>query len=350
MNNTRTILAADIGGTKSIFAIYLYEKGLVKIHSHKYKSKMFSSFESMIETYLDSLPKDVEHPDTACIALAGPVENGFCKLTNLGWEINKQELINRTNITNIEIINDFSVLIYGLPHLEKSQYVELQADKFKNGIRSRVAIVGAGTGLGIARGLITDENIISIPSEGGHTEFSPSTLTEWDIYNWIKKDMKLSRVSKERVVSGTGLGNIAKWRLSLPDAKGHPLKNICDTSTEHMKPFNKDFPAIVSEEANKGDSVMKEVINIWLHAYGSAAGDIALHELCTGGLWIAGGTASKQLPGLKSKVFIEAFRNKGRFNKFLKKIRVCAITDNEVGLFSAGCKAKHLVKSNEKMN
>ena len=45
---------------------------------------------------------------------------------------------------------------------------------------------------------------------------------------------------------------------------------------------------------------MGRALELWLAAYGSAAGDLALQELCTGGLWIGGGTAAKQLPGLQS--------------------------------------------------
>ena len=40
---------------------------------------------------------------------------------------------------------------------------------------------------------------------------------------------------------------------------------------------------------------MIEVERIWLDAYASLLGDIALQELCFGGLWISGGTASKHL-------------------------------------------------------
>ena len=38
---------------------------------------------------------------------------------------------------------------------------------------------------------------------------------------------------------------------------------------------------------------MIEVERIWLGAYASLLGDIALQELCFGGLWISGGTAPK---------------------------------------------------------
>ena len=85
---------------------------------------------------------------------------------------------------------------------------------------------------------------------------------------------------------------------------------------------------------------MSEAIQIWLSAYGSAAGDLALQELCDGGLWIAGGTASKHLEGLKSKTFLEAFKNKGRFKPYLEKLPIMAVIDPEACLFSAACRAR----------
>ena len=84
---------------------------------------------------------------------------------------------------------------------------------------------------------------------------------------------------------------------------------------------------------------MKEALDIWLNAYGSAAGDLALQELCSEGLWIGGGSSGKNIPGLKSSTFLQAFTEKGRFKSFLEKIPVFAFTDPEVGLFSAGCRA-----------
>ena len=74
-----------------------------------------------------------------------------------------------------------------------------------------VAILGAGTGLGMARGIKSQEGIKPLPSEGGHCEFSARSSKEWDLSQWLKNDLNLERLSMERVISGTGLGYIAKW-------------------------------------------------------------------------------------------------------------------------------------------
>ena len=94
----------------------------------------------------------------------------------------------------------------------------------------------------------------------------------------------------ERIVSGTGLGHIATWLLQHPDTKAHPLQRVAEAWRMNK---SSDLPAQVSMAAAQGDPLMQRAQTIWLSAYGSAAGDLALQELCTGGLWVGGGTAAK---------------------------------------------------------
>ena len=90
---------------------------------------------------------------------------------------------------------------------------------------------------------------------------------------------------------------------------------------------------------------MSEALQLWLNAYGAAAGDLALQELCSGGLWVGGGTAAKQLQGLRSSWFLESMRDKGRFRDFICGLQVSAVIDPQAGLFSAACRARMLAES-----
>ena len=90
---------------------------------------------------------------------------------------------------------------------------------------------------------------------------------------------------------------------------------------------------------------MQRALQLWLGAYGSAAGDLALQELCTGGLRVGGGTASKQLKGLQSASFLNAMRDKGRFRELIEGMKVTAVIDPDAGLFSAACRARMLAES-----
>tara|TARA_B100000965_G_scaffold406501_1_gene445754 strand:+ start:737 stop:1780 length:1044 start_codon:yes stop_codon:yes gene_type:complete len=344
------LLVGDLGGTKTILAIYSNEKYPKKLFNRYYISSKWKSFYSIFEDFIKQLPSQISFPEYCCIGVAGPIKNKKVNITNLGWDIDTNKLSLMAKINNIELINDFSVLIYGIPFLKKNQYEVIQGniDFQSKGKTQIVATIGAGTGLGISRGLITSSSISVLPSEGGHREFAPRTEEEWELVKWLKKRLNLQRISIERIVSGTGLGMIARWKLDDPFQANHPLQSILkaiDNNNSDML----DLPAMVCEEANNRDKLMSEALQLWLSAYGSAAGDLALQELCSAGLWIAGGTAVKNLNGIKSSNFLDAFSNKGRFQSYLKEIPLIVLKDPEATLFCSACRAHLIAGSNEKL-
>ena len=344
------LLAGDLGGTKTILAVYSNENYPKQLFQKYYISSEWSSFYSIFEDFIKQLPDHISLPEYGCIGVAGPINNHKVKITNLGWDIETEKLSLLSKINNIELINDFSVLIYGIPFFKNNQYEVIQGKlnyEYKNN-QKLVAIIGAGTGLGMSRGVITPERISIFPSEGGHREFSPRTEDEWELVKWLKKKLNLQRISIERIVSGSGLGMIARWKLNDPNERNHPLQNVLKKiDSDHSTIV--DFPALVWEKANNKDKLMSEALQLWLNAYGSAAGDLALQELCSSGLWIAGGTAVKNLNGIKSSNFLDAFSNKGRFQAYLKEIPLIVLKDPEATLFSSACRAHLIAESNERL-
>jgi len=205
-------------------------------------------------------------------------------------------------------------------------------------------IVGAGTGLGIARGIISGKKVKVLASEGGHVEFSPKSKLEWELKTWLKNYLNIERISCERIISGTGLSRIAEWRLSKPDASNHPLQKYLK-EIKNFDAVSKELPEKICKLSKDGDQLMIEIERIWLGAYASLLGDIALQELCLGGLWISGGTAPKHFKNFKSDLFMKHFLDKGRLKDILKTIPIKVILDEEFGLFSAACRAKMLLKT-----
>ena len=243
------------------------------------------------------------------------------------------------------VINDFAVQIYGIPFLKKNQYSTIQNGSQSEGTNNDLhAIVGAGTGLGIARCLISGNKVKVLASEGGHVEYSPKSELEWDLKTWLKNSLNIERISCERIISGTGLSRIAEWRLSKPDAQNHPLQKYLK-KIKNFDAARKELPEKICNLSEEGDKLMIEVESIWLGAYASLLGDVALQELCFGGLWISGGTASKHFKNFKSDLFMKQFFDKGRFKDILKTIPMKVILDEEFGLFSAACRAKMLLKT-----
>ena len=350
----KTFLAGDLGGTKTLLALYSEsDQGLQKDHARRYASAEWSDLESMLGDFLETLPPGLSKPETSCIAVAGPVHNRTAKLTNLPWSMSEDSLRQASGLERLELVNDFAVLIHGLSHFKASQQVVLQNGSGRNTPApaghdgGAVAILGAGTGLGMARGLPVTGGWLAWPSEGGHREFAPRTEDEWQLAQWMRSDLELDRLSIERVVSGTGLGHVMCWMLSTHNNADHPLQGKAKAwktlPADH--PEHQDLPAHTSKAAGAGDQLAQAAMTLWLGAYGSAAGDLALQELCVGGLWIGGGTAEKVIDGLRSSQFLEPLRRKGRFMPLIESLTIRAVTDPEAGLFSAACRARDLAES-----
>jgi glucokinase len=332
-----TLLAGDIGGTKTLLALYQSTgQELNLLAQERYSSADWDDLTPMVKRFLKTasagLPDGVAQPAAACLAVAGPVQQGKARLTNLPWLLDANQLAAATGIARLELVNDFSVLIYGLPHLQLDQQASI-----RTGNRDSTApllVLGAGTGLGVAFGIPTAKGMQAIASEAGHGEFAARSQDEWLLRQWLLSDQNLERLSIERVVSGTGLGEVARWLLQLHHPHGdHPLQTLAAA----------DLPAAVAAAALAGDPLAGKALDLWLRAYGGVAGDLALAGLCRGGVWLAGGTAGKLLGALQDGRFVQAFQAKGRLALVLESVPITAVTDPAIGQFSAACRARMLL-------
>ena len=340
-----TLLAGDIGGTKTLLALYRLEIGgqLSLVRSERYPSGDWPDLAPMVQAFLADSPQagagDAK-PAAACFAVAGPVQGGKARLTNLPWQLEAAGLAQATGIPAVELENDFAVLIYGLPHLAPHQQASIRSGQPDGG--EPLLVLGAGTGLGVAWGVPTAVGLKAMASEGAHAEFAPRTDQEWALKQWLAAELGLERVSIERVVSGTGLGHVACWLLSSRDPTGqHPLAAV--QQAWQKGEAGADLPAAVAQAAIAGEPLAHEALELWLGAYGSVTGDLALAGLSRGGIWLAGGTAGKLLDQLRSPAFLDAFLAKGRLRPALETMPITAVIDPAIGQFSAACRARMLL-------
>ena len=115
-------LACDLGGTKVLLGIFEKEinnNSPKLIFKKKYISSDWSSFELILEDFLKKECKNINHPSSACFAVAGPLSNNNAKIINLSWNISGDVLQRKFNFKSCELINDFAVQIYGIPFLKK---------------------------------------------------------------------------------------------------------------------------------------------------------------------------------------------------------------------------------------
>lgn len=283
-------------------------------------------------------------PDRACFGIAGPVVNNTSELTNLGWSLDAKRLEKELAIASVTLINDFAAVGYGVLGLTQEDLHTLQPGKPDP--NAPIAIIGAGTGLG--EGFVIPQpggDYQVFGSEGSHADFAPRSTLEFQLLNYLLEKNQLSRVSVERVVSGMGIVSIYQFLRHLdPSKESSTLKEIHSTWEQEMGTKDKtvDLAAEVSKAAMKGgDYLCEQTMKMFVEAYGSEAGNLALKLLPYGGLYIAGGITAKILPIIEDGNFIKAFISKGRVSPLVKNVPVYVVLNPKVGLIGAAlCAAK----------
>jgi glucokinase len=92
----------------------------------------------------------------------------------------------------------------------------------------------------------------------------------------------------------------------------------------------------ISERAlDSSDALAVQALDVFVSAYGSFAGNMALTTLARGGVYVAGGIAPKIARKLEDGTFVRAFNSKGRFRALLETIPVRVVMNPGVGLLGA---------------
>ena len=108
-NINKIILVADVGGTNTRIA--LARNGSIDSTSIKrYANREFDSLHAVIKQYCETL--SVDQISASCVAIAGPVENGTGRLTNLKWAMDQTGLKQVTGAETVKIINDLQAQAY----------------------------------------------------------------------------------------------------------------------------------------------------------------------------------------------------------------------------------------------
>jgi glucokinase len=97
-----------------------------------------------------------------------------------------------------------------------------------------------------------------------------------------------------------------------------------------------DPAEVISRHGLAGtDRLSVKTLELFARAYGTAAGNLALTVLASGGVYVAGGIAPKLVRRLASGGFIEAFRDKGRLSDVVASMPVRVILTDDVALYGA---------------
>lgn len=322
------ILAGDIGGTKTLIAVYERgsTEGLRLAREASFPSRSFPSLEAILKEFLHG-----ESIDAACFGVAGAVIDGKCHTTNLPWQLDEIDLTKAVSSKRVKLLNDLEAAAYGMLFLNLHE-IDCLNQGFLPRRHGNIAVIAAGTGLGEAFLYWDGRNHHPLASEGGHTDFAPRTDQEIALLQYLRGRFN-GHVSYERILSGPGFENIY---LFLRDSGTAPESSSVAAELATAQKNHADPSPIITQHALQGtDPLSVATLDLFCEIYGAAAGNLALLSVSIGGVFIGGGIAPKILPALKKPGFMRAFTDKGRFHDLVQSIPVYVALNPHTGLQGA---------------
>ena len=295
------VLLGDIGGTNARLAL---ATDLVLGPITSFEVSRFSRFTDVVDLFLreDRHRSGLRH---ALFSIAAPIHGERCVLTNSPWVIDVIELRAAFGVQS-QLLNDFAAVSHSLPLLSPADLAKIgggAADKM-----SPMAVLGPGTGLGVACLIGWTDKPVVIPSEGGHATLAATCDREDQIIQYLRR--RFGHASAERAVSGPGLENIY-LAIGALDKVETALQNATQ----------------ITRSALSGECrVAVEALHVFCAFLGSFAGNVALTFDARGGVYIAGGISPRIVNFMRQSQFRARFEAKGRFRDYLKEIPVNVIT------------------------
>ncbi|BHH85674.1 glucokinase [Desulforhopalus sp. 52FAK] len=323
------ILAGDIGGTNTRLGLFTPERGPdAPVAEQKYRSKEYAGLEEIIISFLSDQQVMV---DKASIGVAGPLKKNRASITNLSWVIDGDKLCHETGIANVSLLNDLEAMAYAIPHLDTSMIETINSGVAVS--ESNKALIAPGTGLGEVFLTWNGTGYQPHSSEGGHTEFGPRNDLQMDLLSYMLK--RYDHVSYEWVCSGIGIPNLYSFfkdtgRYPEPPALGRALAEEEDRT-----------PLIVNAALDAPDKhpICVAVLELFTSILGAQAGNLAMTVSSFGGMYVGGGLPPRIGDYIRSPLFLDAFKNKGRLSPMVEDMPIYLITHPNTALLGAASHA-----------
>ncbi|SHN61732.1 glucokinase [Desulfovibrio litoralis] len=325
------ILVADLGGTNCRFATVDFDKNIIncdyKNLNINFNKKLYLQTKDYKDCYalLSSLAKQKTEDgefflsqnkndkpiDLAVFAIAGLVHNEKVfapNMANNGWNIDTTECINSSGIKNLILINDFVAQAFACltPKISKPKLI--WGEEKNQQSKDPIAVIGAGTGLGMCL-LVPNKNTFNyLPSEGGHASFSFENEEEIRFAEFMKKETQKRILIGDDIVSGLGLSLLHQY-----------FYNEKLSASEVVKSFDKD----------------NKVLETFARFYGRACRNYVLSTNAWSALYLTGGVGVKNPCIITQQAFIDSFYDCKAHAKMLKQTPVYLCTEYDTGLLGA---------------
>lgn len=315
------ILAGDIGGTKSLLALY-ENSGTPRnpVAEQEFPSRDYSGLEGVVA---DFLKKNHATITAACFGLPGPIVNGQCETPNLPWVVDVGKIHSLFG-GGVALLNDLEATGYGIPALQDDELLTL--NQGQPDPQGNAALIAPGTGLGECILFRVGDGHRPSASEGGHCDFAPRTPEQVALLSWAFEH-KRPRISFDRVASGTGLPLIYEFLSATGAAEGN------EEVTQAIRNAPDPAAAISQSALENHCPLCVKTLDLWVEVLGAEAGNLALKALATAGVYLGGGIPPKILPKLQDGTFLKAFRDKGRLENVVSQMPVKIILNSRAALY-----------------
>jgi glucokinase len=310
------LLAGDIGGTKTLLALYAPATGARQpIAEAEFRSASYPGLDAMAREFLAQSKRTADY---ACFDVAGPVIRGRAHLTNLPWDVDEATLRHSLGLQRVMLLNDLKAIAYAVPHLEPADLHVINVGRPEN--NGPIAVVAPGTGLGEAFLVWGGSSYIACSSEGGHASFAPTDERQAGLRQYLAQ--RFGHVSCERVCSGLGIANVYDYlRETDPAAEPAAFAAALSRATDRTPLIAQAGLADPS-----GNPLAAATLETFVSILGDEASNLALKVMATGGVYLAGGIPTHILPKLTDGRFMRAFTNKGRLSDLLVNMPIHVVT------------------------
>lgn len=297
--NTRRLIA-DIGGTNARFAL------LTNGEIGDEKELLCADYPDLVtavETYLNEAGSDQAplRPREAAIAIAGPLTGDIVRMTNSPWQFSLMRTRRALGFERLLLLNDFTALAMAIPLLPAEQLEQVGGSIGMPD--APIALLGAGTGLGVSGLVRCDRRWVPLQGEGGHVTLAATNDREHALLTYLRH--RYGHVSAERVLSGPGIVNLHEAVCAV-DPRGARAALTAEEITR--RGLAGESPECV------------ETLVLFCAFLGSVAGNLALTLGAAGGVYIGGGIVPKLGAFFAASPFRERFVAKGRYDEYLAPI------------------------------
>ncbi|WP_308209997.1 glucokinase [Actinomadura madurae] len=215
-------------------------------------------------------------------------------------------------LPHLDIINDFEALALALPRLGADDLIPVGRAQPKAGAPfpsaptpgAPLAVVGPGTGLGVAGLVPTPSGWVPVPGEGGQVDIPAATEREIAVARLLRAEK--GAVTAEYLLSGAGLVRVHRYLATLD---GEPQEELT--------------PRQICERQD--DPRCRETLEMFCALLGSLAGNAALTLGARGGVYLGGGILPRIVDVLRGSAFRARFEGKPPVEDYMRAIPTALI-------------------------